>query len=343
MKRRTEAAISVAVVLAAFGCSGRSSSVFTEPKGTGAQGGSGGGGTTGGTSGSGGTGGDGASGGASDAGSTGGGTTGGSSGSSTGGSSAGAMSGGAGDGGMTSAGAGGVAGGGTAGGSGAAGLTLTGTWSMFLFEDPVTVSIKQSGSTLTGKGCCAGLDSSLIQCCGELTGQVSDGVATFSFPAGDFATYGARVYVSPGFERLGGSFSAGGGEMKTAWVRQEPPSLWLREDPSLAEAVGEARSGRYELLLTSARAGRFEPGQAYALYLDVRPEHVLVSGTLGPFYNREMTFDDATQALHVGPVPATDPEFAAELELEFSGDDLERVLATYAGEDTPYVFTATRQ
>jgi hypothetical protein len=226
--------------------------------------------------------------------------------------------------------------------AGAPGVDISGSWAMFVFEDPVVVEIRQRGSTLSGTGCCTA-DGDI--CCGDLTGTIADREATFSFPAGAGAPdYTATVRISEDLERLGGDFAAGDLEVgKMAWVKPALGSGWLPADAALARSFGAERRGFYELVLSSARVGRFEPLVPYELVLDVQPSRVVLRGDLGPFHTGEMTYDTGTETLLAGPVPATDPAFAEELTLEFSGPDLTRVIAKYADDPDPYFFAAARR
>jgi hypothetical protein len=54
-----------------------------------------------------------------------------------------------------------------------------------------------------------------------------------------------------------------------------------------------------------------------------------------------MTWYAETEALTVGPVPATAPSFATSLELRFEDNALESVVVTYPDEP-PYNFVVTR-
>lgn len=170
--------------------------------------------------------------------------------------------------------------------------------------------------------------------------MVEGNFAKFSFVAGDARlTYGTSVVLSEDGERMGGYFGLNGAlGMKVAWVR--PPNLetWLPPDPSLAQLLKSRNFEVAGLRLVSPHTGPFTPGKVYHLYLDMLGGSVLIHGDFGPFYNDEMVFDSARQVLRVGPVPATDPTLAESLELQFDGDTLVSVVATYADDDTPYSF-----
>lgn len=333
-------------MLLALGCGGESKSSFREPAGNGGSGASGGGGgsaATGGSTSTAGRSGDGsgANGGAAGAsgssGSTHGGDTGGSTGASGGTPGGGGLGGGA-------PSAGNANGGAEAAGAGGAEPSgpLTGEWGMFWWEDPVTVSIQQTGQAITGYGCCSGLPRGGIEpfCCGTVTGTSTEARASFAFalePVGGMPVYATDVYVSEDKQRLGGTFSAGGnGDVAVAWVHVDPQFGGVGPVPSsLIDAMVE-RFGGFELTLSSALVDRFQPLTPYELWLG----NGFIRGAFGPFYFGEMTWNAETQTLMVGPVPATDPSFAMKLELIFSGALLKTVIATYPDE-SPYFFTVT--
>jgi hypothetical protein len=341
MKRRARALLSTTVLLVALGCGGKSNTTFNETPGTGASSGAGSGGTggSGGSTVTGGSAGAPAGGG----GVAGGATSGGSAGTTAlGGSAGGGAPGGTG--GASGAGTGGNAGGSSiAGSAGSAGMPaavqIGGVWGMFWFEDPVAVSIRQVGSMLTGTGCCAGLGSGDSTCCGPLAGTCEDGRADFSFDMQDAGViYGTSVYVSENGERMGGTFHVdGGGSLAVGWVRLTEPSNHLGNVPSPLREVLQPRTRGWGLELKSAAAGRFDPDTNYQVVLG-GPGYVW-SDDFGAFWWGEMTWDEATQTLTVGPVPATDPSFATKLELVFDGTILVELRATYPDEPL-YVFSA---
>jgi hypothetical protein len=336
---------SLLLLLGPPGCGGQSKNPFHDPPSTGGSGGDGGSGGkagNGATSGAGG-GGFGAVANASGAGGNGGaGGKGGAAGKAGNGATSG-------DGGTNGAGTSGNpnGGAGTAGAdtAGAGGATpvgpLSGGWGMFWFEDPVGVSILQQGETLTGTGCCAGLPGAPAQiaCCGALEGTSKDGRASFGFPTQDTTfVYSTDVYVSDDYQRMGGTFSVDGeGSRAVAWVRIEPPKTTLGSPPLALREVLLERAGEFELMLSSAFVGRFEPLTPLTLQVSAMG---FIVGEFGPFYWGDMTWYESSQALAMGPVPATDPKFASTLELRFNGNTLEAVVATYPDEP-PYNFVVT--
>jgi hypothetical protein len=331
----------LALVLAALGCGAQSKSRFHESPSTGrSSGDAGSGGASGisgaggGDSGNGGNGGSSAAGG--DSGDRGDGGAGARAGS-------GATSGG---GGVPNAGASGNPSGGAgagAAGSGGAELDgpLSGDWGMFWFEDPVAVRIRQQGQALSGMGCCAGISESVtpLLCCGPVEGMCADGHADFALSIEDFsAIYGTDVYVSADYQRMGGTFSVdGGGSLPVAWARLPAGEGYLGTPPTELSEELMPRAGSFELMLSSAFVGRFEPVTPFELQLSASG---FLRGEFGPFYWREMSWDAESETLSVGPVPATDPGYATSLELHFDGITLKSVVATYP-DDPPYSFVVT--
>jgi hypothetical protein len=136
---------------------------------------------------------------------------------------------------------------------------------MFWFEDPVAVAMRQQGQALSGTGCCAGLPGSPeeVDCCGPLEGTTMDEQASFAFPI-EFAAavYSTEVYVSEDYQRMGGTFSVNGdGSRGVAWVRIPGGERYLgTPEAALREALTQ-RAGRFELMLSSAFLGRFQPSR----------------------------------------------------------------------------------
>jgi hypothetical protein len=314
------------LLLAAFGCGGQSEGAPHESPSTGGGSGNGGSSASGGSGGRGGGAGDGGDGGAGAG--TGSGATSGDGGTSSAGASG------------SSSGGGGTAGTGPAGAGGAApNGPLSGRWGMFWFEDPVAVEIRQEAQALSGVGCCAGLPGApqAVACCGPLEGTSTDGQASFAYSIQDVgAVYGTNVYVSEDYRRMGGTFSVDdNGSLAVAWVRIAPGEANLGAPPApLREALAQ-REGTFELMLSSASVGRFEPGTPLELQLSGLG---LIRGAFGPFYWGDMLW--LGEALVVGPVSATDPSFATSLELRFNDDALESVVVTYPN-DPPYHFAVT--
>jgi hypothetical protein len=249
-----------------------------------------------------------------------------------------AGSGGAGEG--LASGAGGSAGAiGEAGGEAGAAVTVpavTGNWAMFFFEDPVAVQLEQREGLLDGFGCCAGLDATLASCCGSLSGSLSGNHAAFAFDAGSSAyVYSTDVTVSADGQRMGGTFGVNGpGDLNVAWVRID--GTYLGSPPEALLETLNSRVGEYELRLDSDFGDRFDRFDSFAIRILA---HGFIMSSLGPFYWNEMSWNPDTQVLTAGPVPATAPSFATELELEFTGYVLTRVSAHYPDEPT-YFFDA---
>jgi len=225
-------------------------------------------------------------------------------------------------------------------------VNVTGAWAMFFFEDPVAVSLNQSGTVLTGRGCCAGLRSDpSSSCCGNIeNGSLVGDRAQFgfSFESGLSFVYSADVRVSADGQRMLGAF--GRASIPMAWVRIDPVDLeqkgWLAcNDTALIDAVLEREWG-YALTLSGAPAGgqAFSPDTAYHLSIEGSSVPV-VWGDLGPFWAGEMSWHEDEQTLVIGPVPATDPAYPIGLRLRFEDVVLTAVEAQMASGDR-YVFDA---
>ena len=210
---------------------------------------------------------------------------------------------------------------------------------MFWFEDPVAVSIEQNGELLAGTGCCAGLEggTDFLQCCGALSGSVSGNQVAFEFEfggPGEPRVYGTQVTVSEDGQRMGGTFilDRSGVGFDAAWVPLAGAHLGGPSDELRQALLPLDRS--YELKLVSASAGRFEP---LAVYRVVVSANGFVGGDFGVFYFGEMAWDATSATLRVGPVAATDPRFATQLELQAQGQP--KTLFVKYPDEPPYVFS----
>jgi hypothetical protein len=219
---------------------------------------------------------------------------------------------------------------------GAPAVDISGEWAMFSWEDPVAVSLTQDGTSLNGRGCCAGLNGDFtLNCCG----QIADGSIVgrraqfgFSFEIGELYDYSADVTVSEDGRRMLGWFSRIVWPM--AWVRLEGAALergWLTSDDSVLVAAVASREGRSVLALTVAPVdGRdYDPNATYELTV-VSDSVPMLRGDFGPFWAGEMTWLDAEQTLVAGPVPGTDPAFPILLRLRFEESTLAAVEAEMA-------------
>src|ERR1700690_2936371 len=81
-------------------------------------------------------------------------------------------------------------------------------------------------------------------------------------------------------------------------------------------------------------------GRAYQLGLgSYAADAPMIYGDLGAFWMTEMSWQEQSQALQVGPVPATDPSLPVGLNLRFNGTVLNEVVAT-APSGATYLFAA---
>lgn len=216
---------------------------------------------------------------------------------------------------------------------------LDGRWAMFSFEDPVGVELTEELGVLSGQGCYGGLPTpnhpEIPSSCQPLTGTASGRHVQFAFAAETY-TYAANVYVSADGQRMAGAFRASGGwgVSPFSWLRVGADDGWMpRAEPASAVAlVLEERSGWYELEGLVDVDG--EPGSIDILgYGQFRA----LAGTLGAFWESEMTWNEAEQVLVAGPVPETSPELPTQLTLHFQSTALVSVDAVFpSGETTTF-------
>ena len=228
---------------------------------------------------------------------------------------------------------------GSADGGPATNVDVSGNWAMFVFEDPVAVSLQQDGTELRGFGCCGGLDPDLGFCCNPIAGGTIEGRRVqFGFSV-DLGVYMADVFVSEDGERMAGPFHALDGWGKPrAWVRIAAGETWLpRANIQLADQLSPY-SGRFILTLIDEKpVGVFTPDTNYALDL-VASDRAFVFGDLGSFWDGELSWDESSETLLAGPVPETHPDLPIELRLSFTGTELPEVVATLpSGEAVTFV------
>ncbi|HEX2873817.1 MAG TPA: hypothetical protein VHP33_21320 [Polyangiaceae bacterium] len=214
--------------------------------------------------------------------------------------------------------------------------SLDGRWAMFSFEDPVGVELSEESGVLSGQGCYGGLPTpnhpEIPSTCQPLTGTASGRHVQFAFAAETY-TYAANVYVSADGQRMAGAFRASGGwgVSPFSWLRIGANDGWMpRAEPASAVSLAlEERSNWYELeglVDVDGTPGRIDIlgyGQFRAL-----------AGTLGAFWESEMTWNEAEQTLVAGPVPETSPELPTQLTLRFQSTALVSVDAVFPSGDT---------
>jgi hypothetical protein len=228
-----------------------------------------------------------------------------------------------------------------AGGAGVA-SALNGRWAMFRWEDPVAVEISEAAGVIQGRGCCGGFtqQSTDLNCCGPLTGQIVDRHASFGFSfdyAGSPYDYATDVFVSADRTRMTGTFMTGA---TVAWVKIGNTDGNLPFFDADFRTITDAHSGDYVLTLAdAATAGSdFSAVQTYRIGIGGG----YVWGGLGAFWSHEITWSDADQTMVVGPVPETAPASPVALSLHFdsTGAALASVDATMAS-GARYHFQAT--
>jgi hypothetical protein len=212
-----------------------------------------------------------------------------------------------------------------AGGGGAEGepplVDITGRWGMFVFEDPVAVDVVQSGNTLSGLGCDAGLPDPAVgggESCAPLKGTIEADRASFGFDIPGYS-FRAKVIVSRDASRMAGEFDdVTGRPFKSSWLRLSEDERGLSGRSSQSPPVAPLR-GSYELRLieSSSPGTSFDPLRTYVL--DYLPDWG-IHGDLGVFYYTEIFGEQETAGpILVGPVPATDPVLPVSIRLDRDG------------------------
>ena len=241
----------------------------------------------------------------------------------------------------------GGSGGREAGGTGGAGGVsvpapdVRGRWAMFAFEDPVAVVLDETNSVIGGTGCCGGLGDLPGLCCGAVTGQVVGRRASFWFPINGLGhyVYATEVFVSADGQRMAGTFKVDtNNSLPVSWVRIGPSEPWLPSADRAVSGVMTALVAGYALNLSDNPAGGsdFSAQQTYRLSVLNR----FVTGDLGAYWDREISWRADEQTLVVGPVPETAPGLPIALWLRFDGSTLTSVEAAMAS-GLHYRFNAT--
>jgi hypothetical protein len=221
------------------------------------------------------------------------------------------------------------------GGGGAAGAPtepvppLVGRWAIFTFEDPVGIELSEEAGVLSGLGCYGGLPTTafpdLRNYCAPLRGSAEGRHVQFDFRAEGY-TYAANVYASADGQRMAGDFHDTGSWHSHAftWLRVGPEDPWLHQpdEPTAAGAALANRDGKYALQGLVEEDGR--PG-----YVMIYGYFRTIAGSLGAFWETEMTWNEAERTLVAGPVAATDPDLATQLTLHFGAASLLSVDAVF--------------
>jgi hypothetical protein len=226
-------------------------------------------------------------------------------------------------------------------------VSIQGRWGLVIFEDPVAVEIVQNGTELTGFACDAGFPEGGLpsaranDLCGPLTGRIDSAAAEFSFHfdvLGQTPNWGSTVTAARDGSRMTGTFSTSPPNpgFAVAWLPVPQGERWLIQTrlPVLLPMMGT-----YALNLVEASndLGDFEPSRTYQLEYGNRA----IRGDLGTFWLNEITVPQEREAVRVGPVAATEPALAVELEMTHDGQSLREVLAS-TGSGGRYRFQAVR-
>jgi len=212
---------------------------------------------------------------------------------------------------------------------------------MFSFEDPVGIELSVSNGVLSGLGCYGGLPTTLLpelaRYCRPLAGTAEGRHLQFSFLA-EQITYAADVYASSDGQRMAGDFrdTSGSWHSSFTWLRAADDYPWLRKssEPSAVGLALEALSSGGSVYELEGLVDHF--GRPGILFLYGAGGTVV--GTLGAFWETEMTWNDAEQTLVAGPVPETALDLATQLTLHFNGPFLLSVDAIFpSGEARTFV------
>jgi hypothetical protein len=238
---------------------------------------------------------------------------------------------------------------------------VAGYWFMYGFEDPVTVHLEVGpvGSdgrsfNVTGMGCDVGWRSLFDPSndvngdCGELHGHGAGLALDFSFYFRHWkTTYTMHVQASKDGTRMAGTLDGQSeydgsvvGREIYGWLRLEDVGVrssldtWKLPSADLGPLPDDSwtgPSGFTFALQGDVQIGRWVPGQQYfvtasSVYVDS------FTGDLGPFWNPDFHWDEATRTLTAGPVPETAPGMPVTLELHVEADSktVHDVVATSA-------------
>ena len=256
-------------------------------------------------------------------------------------------------GGSVSSGTAGVATGGIEAGAGAPLMDppadVVGRWAQFGTDDANAVELLQNADVLSGSGCLAGLPAPSDldhHYCADLIGKVQGQRVTFAYEPGG-AHEGADLWVSADGRRMAGRHrfdDVWWGPV--AWLRFGKDEIFLPHTGKPEEPITlvlEARVGIWALEQVSGPPAIFVGRTDQGVYLNIPsdPKGGFVFGTLGAFWQDEMTWNEAEQTLSVGPVPETVPGLPTQLLLHFEGVSLQAVEASRA-DGKLLSFAATR-
>jgi hypothetical protein len=215
---------------------------------------------------------------------------------------------------------------------------VVGRWAQFGTDDANAVELVQNAGVLSGSGCLMGLPAPTDpdhHYCADLVGKVQGQRVTFAYEP-DGAHEGADLWVSADGRRMAGRHSFDGTWWgPVGWLRFGKDEIFLPNFGKPEEPITlalRAHVGIWALEQVSGPPAIFVGRTDQGAYLNI-PSDVkggFVFGTLGAFWQDEMTWNEAEQTLSVGPVPETVPGLPTQLLLHFEGGSLQAVEATRA-------------
>jgi hypothetical protein len=213
---------------------------------------------------------------------------------------------------------------------------------MFVFEDPVVVSLSNTNGVIEGWGCCAPETNTILDCCGSIEGEAFGAHTTFSYSAGPNYIHTAHAMLSEDGSRLGGYFQgsqsghdpAPGPGRRVAWLRlsAEP---WLATNPELDEANLPTATS-FELAPESPEGDGFVVGESYTTRFT---RDSAMGGDFGSFWATEISIRPEDGAILAGPVPVTDGSLPVSVVLNRDGDAIVDATVTMPSGES-YLFVA---
>jgi len=238
---------------------------------------------------------------------------------------------------------------------------ISGLWTLFGWEDPVTVELHGAGGAgtaqLSGRGCFDGpyhllggssdrqSSFSEAEACSSLSGTAVGN--HFKFELTDLdqppslgglhsAAYAFDVYASSAADRMSGALNV----LLDAVPEQPVADFgWLPLDrlaypdispPGPARDLAPLQDGAsYALKLRDAGAlGDLAPKQIYRAYLQKSGGRFHLVGNLGAYFDDELSYDAVAHRLTAGPVSATRPQHIVALSVQYANDDVTQLEAT---------------
>jgi hypothetical protein len=242
-----------------------------------------------------------------------------------------------------------AAGGGAASGGGSANVSqggmpptlppISSDWMMQGFEDPVAISFARHIGCFTGLPAVDGPDED----CGTLRTLGNEGrrlTFAMTFQSVPLLIYAADAYVSEDGSRMAGtfiSFQPPTGDVPLpavdtwllgyAWF---PLTRSLSFSRTREELPAPEPAATFRLDETEPSDGELKSGQDYRFVLRDTGRGMSIIGDLGAYFDTELRWDAALQALFAGPVAATAPGYPIALEINYVDGQVNDARATTA-------------